>query len=167
MVPRTPPRRRRLRTAGLPACARDRPGPKRRHRTNVQPRGLRRRRNGRRRAALGPRGGVVERRDAARKAVDDPLDLRAWDEPVDVAILRCEFGGYVVAAEQDLHRPAAPDQASEARHGTATGHRADTDLELRLTGPLSKVTRQYDGETSLTWNCSAALMVMTSSSGDG
>ena len=29
----------------------------------------------------------------------------------------------------------------------------------RLTGPLSKVTRQYAEETASTWNCSSALMV--------
>src|SRR5262249_45278074 len=75
-------------------------------------------------------GALVKGRDAAREDVDRVFDLRVWNEPVHIAILRRERRRYVVATEQDLHRSAAPDQTAQTRHRTSTRHGADTDLEL-------------------------------------
>jgi hypothetical protein len=60
------------------------------------------------------------------------LDLSIRDNPVHVTVFGGQAGGDVIAAEQDLQRPAAADQAPQARHGAAAGDGADTNFELAL-----------------------------------
>src|SRR5262249_261191 len=78
-------------------------------------------------------GALVKGRDAACEGVDRVFDLRVWNGPVHIAILRRERRRDLVANEQDLPRSAAPDHTGQTPpkgQRTPTRHGADTDLEL-------------------------------------
>ena len=77
----------------------------------------------------GPRAG--ERRDAACQPVDERAELVGGQRPVHLAVALGELGVEVVAAEHDLERAAAPDQARQPLRAATAGDDPERDLGLR------------------------------------
>nr|WP_294569578.1 hypothetical protein [uncultured Arthrobacter sp.] len=75
-------------------------------------------------------GCPVEPGDPAGERIDLGLDRRIADDPVDLAVSGGVRGIDVICSEEDLERPAAPDEVSEPRHGAAPRHGADTHFEM-------------------------------------
>src|SRR5882762_20512 len=88
----------------------------------------------------------VEARDALREGIDELDELRVGNGAVAVPVALGELPVEVLAAEQDLERPPATDDARQTGRGTAPGHGGEPDLELPQHGPLPTGEADVGGE---------------------
>src|ERR1700738_4569576 len=64
---------------------------------------------------------LVERRDALRQCVDEPVELGGRQRPVHVAIGFSEIAPDVIGAQEHLQRSLSAHLPRQARHGSAAG----------------------------------------------
>src|SRR5262245_65769104 len=87
--------------------------------------------------------------DPAREPVDERAQLGCRQGPVDVAVPFGELGVEVLAAEDDLERPGAADEAGEPLRAAPAREDPDGDLGLAQDRPPDGTEPQVEGEGEL------------------
>ena len=95
-------------------------------------------------------GLTVKGRDPASEAVDEVFELVVGNCAVDIPVSLSEFAIEVLAAEQDLERPAPADQTRQPRRRAASGNSAEANLDLTEHGALAAREADVGGENQLT-----------------
>ncbi len=94
-------------------------------------------------------GLFVERRDSRGERVDEVVQFRVGEGPVDVPVALGEVAVDIVGAQQDFQRTAAPDQPRQPRHRAAAGDQARAHLPLRQQRLLPAGESHIAGEGEL------------------
>ncbi len=73
----------------------------------------------------------VERCDACRHSLDEPIEFGIGHRAVDVAVTLCKFAINVIGTKEYLERAASSDQTRQPRHWSSAWDKAGADLPLR------------------------------------